>query len=248
MLQWTLDSLRFPKSGHSGDEYEDAFSQAETEDISGGKRLRLAIADGATESSFSKEWAELLTTHFCQKMLHRKHIHQWLAEVAQQWTDAVSGRELPWYAAHKLDQGAFAAFLGCDLDLQKGILRSIAVGDCCQFLIRNETLISSFPLENSADFGNTPFLLSSRTESNKGLREHVHVLVHQLQPGDRIILATDALACWFLAEIEKEEKPWLELENLLSRSQESQLGWLENLRKEKRIRNDDTTFALLQIT
>ena len=46
-----------PKSGNSAEEYEDAWAQRHTRSQAG---IRVAVADGATESSFAKLWAVLL--------------------------------------------------------------------------------------------------------------------------------------------------------------------------------------------
>ena len=46
-----------PKSGNSLEEYEDAWAHRQTRTPVG---IRVAVADGATESSFAKLWAVLL--------------------------------------------------------------------------------------------------------------------------------------------------------------------------------------------
>src|SRR5256885_16485869 len=46
-----------PKSGNSVEEYEDAWAQRQTRTPAG---IRVAGAEGATESSFAKLWAALL--------------------------------------------------------------------------------------------------------------------------------------------------------------------------------------------
>jgi len=50
-----------PKSGNSLEEYEDAWAHRQTRTPVG---IRVAVADGATESSFAKLWAALLAESY----------------------------------------------------------------------------------------------------------------------------------------------------------------------------------------
>src|SRR3989441_8753980 len=43
----------------------------------------------------------------------------------------LAGRPLPWFASEKAEQGAFAAFLGVEIDAHKNRWTALAVGDCC---------------------------------------------------------------------------------------------------------------------
>ena len=59
---------------------------------------------------------------------------------------------------------------------------------------------------------------------------------------NRRLLVSDALACWFLVEAEKGEHPW---EVLTGLTPEVFPVWVEHLRSERVLRNDDVT--LLQV-
>jgi hypothetical protein len=60
---------------------------------------------------------------------------------------------------------------------------------------------------------------------------------------------TDALAQWFLAQVEQGGKPWLELESLLHDNGNPQTftAWIEGLRVARQLRNDDVTLLAVSI-
>jgi hypothetical protein len=57
-----------PKAGNSDSEYEDAFFPRRLKRRNG-RRLRFAVADGATETSFSGVWARLLVSSFVRRAI-----------------------------------------------------------------------------------------------------------------------------------------------------------------------------------
>ena len=61
---------------------------------------------------------------------------------------------------------------------------------------------------------------------------------------------TDALACWFLSQVEKGEKPWMMLSAV---AEETQLmrgyfgDWIDETRASRVMRNDDVTLLILGV-
>jgi hypothetical protein len=238
-LRW--HSLFLPKRGHSADEYEDALAA----DPATG---RLALADGASESSFAGLWAHLLVESFVHPPAPASAEGTWLEVSRRRWSAAVGGRALPWYAEAKRDQGAFATFLGVILDLPTpvapGRWRALAVGDSCLFLVRGGCLAASFPLGEAAAFHNQPPLLGSRLLPGEP-RAQPHQEKHgQWQTGDRFLMMTDALAQWFLSQHEAGRKPWEEL-LLLVDAPETFPSWINQHREGGSLRNDDVTLLLV---
>jgi hypothetical protein len=243
----TGQSIRFqafwlPKRGNAVEEYEDAHHGAP-------ERGRFAIADGASESSFAAQWARLLVEAFVEGAAPQPGPwSNWLPAIQQQWQAEVGGRELPWYAETKVQQGAFATFLGVAVKSHAGIMRTrrrwlaVAVGDSCLFQVRAGKLRRAFPIERARDFSNAPWLVGSRGGSTaleeKTVRGH-----GDWAAGDRLWLMTDALAQWFLEVVEAGHRPWEALEPLLSGPQpEARFAeWIEALRQTRALRNDDVT-------
>jgi hypothetical protein len=61
-----------------------------------------------------------------------------------------------------------------------------------------------------------------------------------------MVLATDAIAKWFLSKYEAGEKPWEHL--LQARTEAEFTALVEKARKSEGMRNDDTSIILLQWT
>lgn len=228
-----------PKRGNSAEEYEDAFA--------GDPRSgRFAVADGASESSFAGLWAKLLVGGFVHKLASQPGQSSWLAPLQQRWAQEVDGMELSWFAEAKREQGAFATFLGLSLkqsdDPRTGSWLALAVGDSCLFQTRDDALVKAFPLTRSTDFGSHPKLLGSRS-ANHGPEQQER---GKWRTGDRLWLMTDALAQWFLHRLEHGQKPWRALEHVLSENHEATPDtWIEKLRDQDGLRNDDVTLVLI---
>lgn len=234
-------TFRLHKRGNAAEEYEDA---AAGDPLAG----RFAVADGATESSFAREWAAILADGFVAAPLtHPRRWPEWLPPLQDRWRSECGGRDLPWYAEEKFAQGAFATLLGVSLEFgQARRWSAVAVGDSCLFQVRDDRLLS-FPLRNSAEFDNSPPLLGSRTPPDEA-REREHRINGRWQPGDVLFLATDALAHWMLRQVEVKQRPWQELSSLIAEPQaESALtAWIDGLRDHQEIRNDDVTLIAIR--
>ncbi|MEI7586093.1 protein phosphatase 2C domain-containing protein [Runella sp.] len=232
-----------PKSGSTVAECEDALSFRPTESF-----LKVALADGATESSFAKEWAILLTDDLVKsRNLSLKHIIGRLPALRNQWLTEVTKIPLPWYAEVKLEKGAFSTLLVMTIDLKKKIYSCIGIGDCCLFQVRDD-VIFSFPIQKSNEFSNSPFLLTTKNDDDKELKTYLKEAKGKIEKGDYLILMSDALAYWFASENEKAERPW---EILLGISEDTSKNafedWLNDKRREKLIKNDDTSLLIIEI-
>lgn len=184
-----------PKQGHSPDEYEDATAQpVEAPDGT----IRAAVADGATEAAFAGAWARTLVEEFVGANVtvpetFSESIHRTRRVFGQRIAEHAT--ELPWYAAAKAEEGAFAAFLGLVL-YPNGAWRAVAVGDCCLFHLRDGDVLAAWPIDDPDDFGNRPDLLGSRLDVSQ---PEAQTTSAQWGPGDRFLLASDALAAYLLA-------------------------------------------------
>ena len=233
-----------PKMGNTVVECEDALATKPTKTF-----LKVALADGATESSFAKEWANLLTDDLVKsKVFSLKHIVGRLPILRDQWLSEVNKIPLPWYAEAKLGKGAFSTLLGMSIDLKKKIYSCIGIGDCCLFQVRGYEVLFSFPVQKSGEFSNFPFLLTTKKDDDKELKANLKEAKGKIEKGDYLILMSDALAYWFASENEKAERPW---EILLGLSEDTSKkafeDWLNDKRREKQIKNDDTTLLIIEI-
>ncbi len=201
------------KLGNSKEDYEDAFTSLDSFK-SNDDGLRIAISDGATESSFSKEWANILVNSFSNKTFDLEN-DSFLLGLVNQWKEKIKDIDLTWFASQKVNAGAYATFLGIDLDLRAATWSAVSVGDSCLFVVREGQLLKSFPLTNESEFGNNPDLISSLENGNLNLETKIKKMSGTLRAGDLIILATDALSAWFLRTVHDSKQPWLFFDQLV---------------------------------
>jgi hypothetical protein len=234
-----------PKRGSSETEYEDAFNLAED-------GSRFAVADGATETSFSGIWAKQLVRAFTKKKLSIPIALEELKPLQSRWEKIVHRHPLPWYAEEKASNGAFAAFIGLELlqehsSAKEKMWQATAIGDSCLVQVRGHEIIEAFPLADSASFGSRPNLLSSAPALNGNGTELVLKARGFCGREDVFFLMTDALACWFFKEREQGETPWNILRDLDTRDRVSFETLISDLRSAGRMKNDDVTLVRIDI-
>ena len=235
-----------PKTGNSEGEYEDAFAWDESAGA-------FAVADGATESSFSDLWAGALVSTFIENppdfsRNDRDVMRDILRQARDRWYRAIDWDSLPWFQKNKAYLGSYSTLLGLQIGAEGNSrrFRCIVVGDSCMFKISGQKL-ESFPFADSQDMNNTPRLMWSGLGTPSGLEKDVEipgieVKYGWLRKGDTVMLATDALSKWILQH--KAEMPW---ETLLSHA-DSFDSFIGNLIAEGKIKNDDVTLIFISIS
>lgn len=243
-------ALWLPKAGNSAEEYEDAWAVGD-EAAEAAECFRCAVADGATEASFSGRWARLLTRGYCDGAFKDAPD---LADFAPQqavWAREVAAIPLPWYAEEKARSGAFSSLLGLSIAAAKGGAggrwTALAVGDSCLFQVRDDRLLTAWPLDAAESFTNSPMLLSSNPASNVALGEHLVLRAGDWMPGDAFYLLTDALACWFLLAYEAGGRPWQDLDTVAVSDSPAFVDWIADLRAARILRNDDVTLLRVAV-
>lgn len=237
-----------PKEGNSPEEYEDAYWIRQPAEESA-EEFSFAVADGATETSFSGAWAKLLVEAYCSGKFIDTERTSTLTELREKWLGQIGDAPLPWYAEEKLRSGAFSSLLGLTIrhtSSEGGGMRvdweAMAIGDSCLFQVRDDTILIAFPLEHSKDFNSRPALLSSNSSDEEEFAEYLITHRGTVEPGDTFYLMTDALGCWFLKAFEEGEKPW----QIRRTSPEDFERWVSKLRQQKVIRNDDVTMLRIE--
>jgi hypothetical protein len=241
------------KAGNDISECEDIWNYVKSDRL-----CSIALSDGATESSFSQEWAKELVTAFVN---HDCPKSSWLIKSQQNWQQWLENQNLSWFAKRKVGQGAFATFLGLEV-FDNLRWKAIAVGDSCLFVVRNYELritnyelsanhqlpitnhqfLKSFPLKHSEEFGNRPRLIGTHSNTEQICFSEIKGVA---KIGDRFYLATDAIACWIFKQLEDNQDPWVKLDEISS--QDMFVNWVNELRDRHEIANDDTTLLCLEI-
>ena len=248
-----LGAFRLPKEGSTTEEYEDAFFPRKDRIYPIGKSRRFAIADGATETSFSGVWARLLVCGFVRRTLAIPFTLEQLTPLQARWRRLVGAKPLPWYAEEKLTYGAFAALLGLELSEThgpEGSVRSwlaIATGDCCLVQVRKNGIVATFPFADSSSFNSRPDLLASLPAFNSPEMDQVKTYGGSWGCDDTFFLMTDALACWFFKEREAGNEPWNSLRDLGTQGHVSFQELVSSLRHSTAMKNDDVTLVQIDI-
>jgi hypothetical protein len=238
---WDIKVFCCPKLGNSREEYEDAWAHRQTRTPVG---IRVAVADGATESSFAKLWAVLLAQSYVRSEVAGAEFFARLQPARRLWRRRLAGRPLPWFATEKAEQGAFAAFLGVEIDAQTNRWTALAVGDCCVIQVddvgKEMRVVETFPLQESSQFTMSPYLIGSRSDG-ESLKDRIQTRQGNLRDGDMLLLATDAMAAWLLKRHEGGRPLWKWLYRKLG-TPESFAAIVAYGRKNG-LRNDDFTLV-----
>jgi hypothetical protein len=243
-----------PKRGNVESEYEDAYFPERVcrQDLS---EFHCAVADGASESAFAREWARLLVRGYYLQRMSVGHLQRC-------WSKKVTHRPVPWYLEAKIRQGAHAALVGLSIrdaepsESEGGSWQVNAVGDSCLFHVRNDELLTVAPISKSDDFNNHPYLISTDPASSFGLLEsRLTVISGEWQPNDEFFLLTDALAQWTLSKHEAGQPAWSLFRNLGQDDDQGSSGQgqqcfknlVANLREDGGLHNDDTTLLHVEV-
>jgi hypothetical protein len=231
-----IQSFSVQKAGNAISECEDIWQKLEHNHM-----MVIALADGATESSFAREWAKELVNAFVVNPFVDRGKANWLSPMQTNWQRWLIHQNLSWFAKRKAGEGTFATFLSLEIGSDLN-WKALAVGDSCLFVVRDRLLQISFPLQNSHEFNNRPRLIGTHV---KTANIHFSQVDGDAQIGDRFYLTTDAIACWIFKQLESNQDPWLKLDQISS--PELFAKWVSELRDRHEIANDDTTLLCLKI-
>ncbi len=240
---FAVEAFSCAKAGNRREEYEDAWAiRAGTPE----RIARFAVADGATESSFSALWAALLVETWVRRDGVGDRFLARLGPARRLWRRKTVHRRLPWYAAEKASRGAFAAFLGILLDPTSRHWRAVAIGDCNLFQLAGLgpglRLVKAFPLRRSEEFGSSPFLVGSVERADDDPGRHVRLAEGLLPPDATLLLASDALSAWLLRRDEEGRPAW-EAVSALGVADAPEFEALVAAARDDGARNDDMTLV-----
>lgn len=225
-IKCVVTTLQVPKLGNTDDQNEDAFALNQ-------ERLCYAVADGATESLYSREWAQILVKHFVKS---DGEIASFLEAARQEW--AGLEKPVPWYGEATLQKGSHATLMGLQL-FPNGIWKATCVGDC--YLLVHQKPNWTFHPSMEAHT-NRPALIS--TQPNEAISPQE--FTGNYQTGDRFYLMTDSLA-----EYVHSFKPTY-AKQLAELTTEGNFATLLNQARQPRVnprcRDDDLTLVKVEIT
>ena len=243
-----LRGFKVPKFGESPSSCRDAWRSNHRVNGSGNPEyLRVAIADGASTASGSGLWGEHLvdaSVGSASKWRKGAYRAKLLARLRQRWqyeACAALPQPVPWFAEAALNRGAYSTLM--KVWIRGNTWEAEGWGDSCLFHLRLGHPVRVLPDLEIDDFSQNPFLLASVPGHDEDLATEMIFGKGNLERGDILLLATDALACWLLTT-----QAWSEnlREMTAIRSDESFAAWVDDLRRNRGLKNDDTTMVLVE--
>jgi hypothetical protein len=244
-----------PKMGDDDSEWEDAFTCDE--------RLgAAAVADGASEGIFSRAWSALLCESLVAEPIDLgdpEAVAGRVQALRADWLRRIDYPSRRYTQQAKVDQtGAAATLLVLRLSSRPPLdpgdalaptagddphgWRAWAVGDSCLLHVREGRLLGTFPIGVSTDFGIAPALVRTRPDTRTPAFLEAR---GSCRPGDLFLLATDAVAQALLRDVEEGTPPdWHRYEGL---DLDAWRAEIDDLRRRRRIVNDDSTLVCLRV-
>lgn len=225
-----------PKAGSAEAEWEDGAGLDP-----GGGVARVVVADGATEAYDAVRWVGDLVDGFLRLApeLTPDGMDAWFGAMQQRWAAGAPAAFANIFEERKFhSQGSFATLLGCELDLVRLRWAAVAVGDTVLFVERGGRLACQFPAE--VEFGINPAGVYTLPAARPRMLASVEYGGGRLATGDRLYLATDALADWLV-----RAAPWPALAGLEHPAAFRSL--VARLRRAGELRNDDVTLVRVEI-
>jgi hypothetical protein len=213
-----------------------------------------AIADGVGTASFSDIWAKVLVQHFISVPLLSTdpfEVEWWLGLAQQAFrASAPDPESLDAAFVEKARKGSGSTIAALRFDWageSTAWAHLLAVGDSCAFVLRSAAEDTwSFPLTSHEEFRQHPVTLPT-----KDFDRRFHLVRDQrvkLCNGDVVVLATDAVAEWILGSGSgRRNGRATALRNLIDCSSESWAAFIESLRGQGSIRDDDSTAIVVHL-
>ncbi|QGV81875.1 hypothetical protein [Streptomyces ficellus] len=185
--------------------------------------VRCAVADGASLSALPEPWARALVRELCalpvRALAAPDTLHAALRTLSDGWPAALRsyvtglGRPLDWLEPHALQHGPGATFVAVGVLPVPGGWQwsAAAVGDCCLFHTRGDSLVTSFPLRLPEEFGFHPDLVRGLNCLGAAGVSAIRTTSGHMRPGDTLLLASDALAKWALVQATGGRPAWRRL-------------------------------------
>lgn len=160
------------------------------------------LCDGASEGWDSGGWAETLAYRLA-------HLGPCDAAITRARRDFFRARQdsIDWLSDRARKRGSWATALVVEVGSSGRFLKASAIGDTTLFILDGYGKVLSFPMEDSADYTNTPNLIEDHGDNLPEFPSLVIPLAGLRRPS--FVLATDALAARLLENAEAEqEKLW----------------------------------------
>jgi hypothetical protein len=243
-----------PKLGSTETEWEDGAGH-DPGDPATGRSARCIVMDGATEAYDSIRWVGQLVDSFLgvepdggSPALTDRAMAEWFALMQDRWLQTAPTRFGSIFEERKFhDDGSFATLLGCEIRDLRGprpMWTAVALGDTVLFHVRGGALVTQFPPLGADDFGLNPDGVFTQPSARTRMLSSLTRADGVLAVGDRLFLATDALADWMVRS--EDATLWQTLDRLDHPVLFRRL--VADRRRTGEMKNDDVTLMRVEIT
>jgi hypothetical protein len=243
-----------PKVGSVETEWEDGAGHDPGDPVTR-RSARCIVVDGATEAYDSIRWVGQLVDSFLgiqpeggSPALTDRAMDEWFGLMQDRWLQTAPTSFGSIFEERKFaDDGSFATLLGCeirDLDGARPRWEAVALGDTVLFHVRGTELLEQFPPLGAEDFGLNPDGVFTQPSARERMRSRLTRAEGRLAVGDRLFLATDALADWMVRT--GGDLLWRTLDRLDHPTLFRRL--VADRRRTGEMKNDDVTLMRVEIT
>jgi hypothetical protein len=244
------------KIGSADAEWEDGAGH-DVGDPTTGRNARCIVADGATEAYDSIRWVGQLVDSFLgiqpaggAPALTDQAMDEWFGLMQDRWLKNAPTAFGSIFEERKFhDAGSFATLLGCEilgLDSPRPSWSAVALGDTVLFHVRAGRVLRQFPGLVPGDFGLDPEGVFTQPSARERMRDGLAHDAGELAVGDRLFLATDALAAWMIRAGSAEDGLlWRTLDGLHHPTTFRRV--IADRRQTGEMKNDDVTLMRVEI-
>jgi hypothetical protein len=248
-----VSNLRYWKSERADITTCEDASRADTQ------RGLFCVADGAGTTLFSHIWADILVEQFVRDPLAGCDLFEmdwWIRQAQKRYRElAPPADNLHWNARQKaLEQGAYATLVTVRFthaDEHTASAELLAVGDSCALIAHaGQETITSFPLQQPADFDRAPYCVPSLLKNLSRKTLYPRQTEVTLASGDCLILATDAVARWIIngGASGQPERARLAFHEVASKqTDEEWRAFIDDCRANQSMVDDDATALIVRL-
>lgn len=271
MSVFSSRSFLYPKDPENPQQNQDAF---QVDEMRGTAVVADGVSSAIFSAAWAKILTQH-TVKEMPDPKNGSEFRQWLTNLRAEWEQSIDTTNLAWFQRPKLAAGAFSTlvwisarecapprpgeplfekWLNPDPDLPCFCVSGYCIGDSCLFHIRpgrtdspfmpGTDLYRAIPLTDSKAFDLPPIVIGSK-DLGRDSQMKFRRIEFIAQPGDLLVMATDAVSQWILRCYEETAYPrWDIFEEL------DETEWnreLDSMRADGEIRYDDSTLVILKL-